>query len=123
MVGVTNTVIDMAAYLLFTRVFGVFYLLANILAFIISSTNSYFLNRIFTFKSSQNKKMEYSLFLTILLIGLGLAEIILYFCVSQLGASDIIAKCTAIIIVLFWNFFGSKFFVFKVKKGLKIFSQ
>ncbi len=116
-VGLLNTAIDTFAYIFFTRVLGIFYLLANIFAFMISSTNSYFLNRVFTFKSTHDKKkLEYGKFMSVLLVGLFLAEIVLFICVHFFGLDDIIGKLSAIAVVLFWNFFGSKFFVFKIKK-------
>lgn len=116
-VGVLNTAIDTLAYIFFTRIFGIFYLLANIFAFVISSTNSYYLNRIFTFKSAQDKKkLEYSKFISVLLVGLVIAEIVLFICVHFFNLNDIVGKLIAIAIVLFWNFFGSKFFVFKIRK-------
>lgn len=112
-VGVLNTGIDFLAYLFFTRIVGVFYLLANIFAFMVSSTNSYFLNRIFTFQSNHNKKrLEYGKFMSVLIFGLALAEIVLFLCVNFFGTNDIYGKAFAIGVVLFWNFFGSKFFVF-----------
>lgn len=116
-VGLLNTGIDMLAYLFFTRILGVFYLIANILAFMISSTNSYFLNRTFTFKSKHDKKaLEYSKFMSVLLFGLVLAEIVLFISVHFFETNDVLGKIFAIGIVLFWNFFGSKFLVFRIKK-------
>lgn len=123
MVGVANTAIDLAAYFLFTRVFGVYFLIANILAFAISATNSYILNRRFTFKSANPKKhLEFTAFIVILLIGLGIAESILYL-VVQLGFSDIIGKLASVAVVMFWNFFGSKFLVFEFKKAWQIWKR
>lgn len=118
-VGLANTAIDMLAYLFFTRILGVYYLIANILAFMISSTNSYFLNRTFTFKSKHDKKaLEYSKFMSVLLFGLVLAETVLFISVRFFETGDVVGKVIAICTVLFWNFFGSKFFVFRVKKAL-----
>jgi len=122
-VGVTNTAIDLLTYLFFTRVLGVFYLIANVFAFVLSVTNSYFLNRKFTFKSKQNKKMEYSLFVMVMASGLVLAEIILFTSVEFFAATDITGKIVAIVIGVFYNFFVSKRFVFKIRKVPKIFER
>lgn len=121
LVGVANTTIDIGFYLFFTRVFGIFYLVANILAFLIAVTNSYFLNRRFTFKSKQNKKLEYSLFVVVQIVGLLIAELILYVSVTSFGWIDIHGKLVAVVIVIFWNFIASKNFVFKIRKKPKIF--
>ncbi len=118
-VGVTNTGVDFAAFLLFTRIFDFHYLVANIFAFCISVTNSYLLNRAFTFKSKQSKKTEYASFFAVMVVGLVLAELILSFGVEVLGLGDLYAKAMAIAVVMFWNFFGSKHFAFKVKKDPK----
>lgn len=116
-VGLINTLIDIVAYYIFTRVFGIFYLIANILAFLASSTNSYFLNRFFTFQSNHHsKKIEYTKFMSVLVSGLILAEIILFTAVNIFHFNDLIGKGIAIAIVLFWNFFGSKILVFTIRK-------
>ncbi len=117
-VGVINTAIDTLTYYFFTRFLNVFYLTANVFAFIISTANSYYLNRNFTFQSvHEKKKLEYGKFIGIQLVGLAITEVILYLFVTYFGQEhDIIGKLSAVVVVLFWNFFGSKFFVFKIKK-------
>lgn len=117
MVGVTNTGVDFAAFLLFTQVFTFHYLIANVLAFLISVTNSYLLNRAFTFKSKQSKKTEYLSFFAVMIVGLLFAELILSFGVEILELPVIYVKAGAIAVVMFWNFFGSKYFAFKIKKA------
>jgi len=117
MVGVTNTGVDFAIFLLLTRILDFHYLIANVFAFLISVTNSYLLNRIFTFKSKQAKKMEYLTFFSVMIVGLLLAELILSFCVEILHLEDFYGKIAATAVVMFWNFFGSKHFAFKIRKA------
>jgi putative flippase GtrA len=115
-VGVLNTAVDFGIYYLATRFFGVFYLLANVLAFMFSATNSYVLNRIFTFKSKGGKKAEYLRFMLVLCSGLLISESMLAVFSGLFGLNDLFVKAAAIGVVLFWNFFGSKFFAFRIKE-------
>ncbi len=59
MVGVSNTVVSLATYYLFTF-FGVHYLIANALGFVTGTLNAYYWNSKFVFKEeakeSGNKK-------------------------------------------------------------------
>ena len=49
MVGVSNTVVSLATYYLFTF-FGVYYLIANALGFVTGTLNAYYWNSKFVFK-------------------------------------------------------------------------
>lgn len=115
MVGVCNTVLDFLSYILLTRVFGIFYLLANVFSFIISSTNSYFLNRHFTFKGrGEKKKKEYLKFMGVMLVGLALGQGVLFVSVHFLGLNDLFGKVIGVVVGIFWNYFGSKRVVFAI---------
>lgn len=113
LVGGLNTVLDTVLYILLTRVFLLHYLLANVISFVASATNSFFLNRKFTFKVKEKKKYDYTKFLFVALGGLLISESVLYVVVSLFELSDIYGKLLAIFFTVLWNFFGAKLFVFK----------
>ena len=113
-VGVTSTVIDWVIYLALTRVFGTFYLIAKVISFLVSVINSYVWNRRWTFRSTEPKKLhQFSKFLVVAAIGLGLNTLIMYIVVSKLLLHDIIGLVLATGIVMIWNFLANKFYTFK----------
>lgn len=64
LIGAFNTLVDFVGYLFFTRVLFWHYLLAAILAFVISASSSFLLNRYWTFKvTGLNFLKEYFKFL------------------------------------------------------------
>lgn len=114
LVGFLNTLID---YILFTAFFyllDIHYLYANAMSFTIAVTNSYLLNRRWTFRSDNpNWRAEAAKFLTVNIIGLGLSEIILFILVEHFQMYQLLAKAMAIVVVLFWNFTGTRFWAFR----------
>lgn len=89
--------------------------IANTCGFVVAASNNYFLNRRWTFKSSNHKVMkEYSFFLIISIIGLLLNNFII------VALSDVlfdlnfyISKVIAVLIVFLWNYFMNSYFTFR----------
>jgi len=112
-VGTISMFVDIGLYTLCTRLFGLHYLLANLISFIVALANSYMLNRKFTFGSTHKKVgVQFTKYLTVYMVGLGLSETFLFVFINKFGIYDLIAKPLVIGIVLIWNFIGSKFFIF-----------
>ena len=113
-VGFLSTIIDWGTYLLLTRYAATFYLTAKVLSFSVSVINSYVLNRRWTFRSTEPKRLhQFSKFLIVAVVGLGLNTLIMYVAVSCFEFSDLIGLVLATIIVVFWNFLANKFYTFK----------
>jgi putative flippase GtrA len=116
-VGVFNTLIDFIVFLALTRLFVFFgdhVLYANVISFTFAVSNSYILNRRWTFKSSEaGLTRQYIRFFVINLTGLGVNTGLLYIFVYQVHLYDVFGKILAIGITLFWNFFLNKWLVFK----------
>jgi len=90
---------------------------ANAIGFSSAATTNYFLNRIWTFESTNPEIMlEYGEFLLISLIGLLLNTLILYLVVSKLKINFYIAKIFAIGMVTVWNFFANVLFTFNPER-------
>lgn len=89
--------------------------ISNSIGFTIAATSNYILNRIWTFKSSDpHIAVEYSEFLVISLIGLGINNLILWLIVSRLKWNFYLAKLVAIGVVTIWNFLANYFITFAV---------
>lgn len=113
-VGLGNAVIDFSIYLTLTRVFNLYFVLANIGAFIVAVTSSFLINKKWTFHDSGGEHTKkYIKFIVTNLIGLGINTTLLYCFVTYLGLFDVLAKIMAIVLTTFWNFSTSKYWTFK----------
>jgi len=113
-VGFSSTVIDWSIYLGLTRFFGFYYILAKVLSFIVAIINSYTWNRRWTFRSNEPRKMQqFTKFLVVAGVGLGLNTLIMAIVVEKLHLSDIYGLALATALVTFWNFTINKLWVFK----------
>jgi putative flippase GtrA len=87
--------------------------IANAIGFSTAATTNYFLNRIWTFKSTNPEVMvEFSEFFAISMIGLGINTLILWILVSKFKMNFYVAKIFAIAVVTVWNFLANAFFTF-----------
>lgn len=113
LVGVLNTLIDFGVYLFFSRLIGLYFLLANFISVIVAMTFSFFLNKYWTFANREKKiKSQYLKFALVNLVYFLLYNLIFFSLVNYLHVYDLLAKVGAIIIGLFWNFLANKFWTF-----------
>lgn len=112
-VGFSGLLVDYAFTYLFKEIFKVQKYVANSIGFTIAASSNYVFNRIWTFESG-NKEIitEYSSFLIISLIGLGLNNLILWLIVSRFKINFYVAKFFAICVVTLWNFLANYFITF-----------
>lgn len=125
-VGATNTLIDFAILNLLVQLLHLPLLLSNTISFSVAVINSYLLNKYWTFQDKKPLYLkQFSLFLVISLVGLGLSNLILHF-----GSRAIVflwpdltftsqynfAKVISAIIVLVWNFSAYRYWVFYDRK-------
>ncbi|MDD5489524.1 MAG: GtrA family protein [Candidatus Moranbacteria bacterium] len=110
--GGIATVTDVGLLFVLTHIFHVYYLLAAAVSFAAGISVNYTLNTIMVFKSSGKMKREFSIFVMIGIGGLLWTEVILWLLVDKLDIYVMFAKAVAIVLVLQWNFFMRKKFVF-----------
>ena len=102
-------------------------LLANAIGFTLAATSNYFLNRVWTWKStSKEVGIEYAKFFVVSLIGLGLNSLIVLllkdtsivprFVETTLDWDFWVAKVIATAVVMVWNFVANNFFTFRQKR-------
>lgn len=118
-VGLTNASIDFLSYVVATRFFHIYFLLANVISFAIAVSWSFFWNRRWTFRNTITDpvtlKKQYSKFFFINIVGLAIQTLLLYWLVQHWHFNDLIVKAATIIVVAFWNFSLSKLWVFRVR--------
>lgn len=115
LVGVLNTAIDIGSFTLLYRVAGLRPLLANGLAFLIAVSNSYWLNRRWTFRESREVKglAAYGRFVLLNIGGLIISSLTLALLAGLMAPE--LAKVIASILTLLWNYTSSRYFIFKNK--------
>lgn len=114
MVGVVNTLTSATVYILLTRLVSVTPLVANALAFVIAVSVSFLLNKNWTFRDQQRAyAKQYSRFFLISLVGLGLSEMIIFVMHTRFGIHDLASFFTAVLLVMFWNFFANRWWTFR----------
>jgi len=112
-VGLSGLFVDYAFTYLFKEIFKVQKYISNSIGFTIAASSNYVLNRIWTFESENpDIAVEYTEFLVISLIGLGLNNLILWFIVSKFKLNFYLAKFFAICVVTLWNFLANFFITF-----------
>ena len=113
-VGILNTAIDIGFFYILTNYAHLHYIFASTISFTLGIINSYIWNRIWTFKSSDRTiTKEFLRFALVSVIGLVLNTLFLGMFVEFMGLPNLIGKIFATFLVLVWNFFMSKFWVFK----------
>jgi len=112
-VGASGVIIDFGFTYLFKEFFKIQKYLANAIGFTIAASSNYVFNRIWTFHSLNPEiGLEYSKFLFISLIGLGINTLILWMLVSKFNKNFYVSKLFAIAVVTVWNFFINLIFTF-----------
>ncbi len=112
-VGFSGLLVDYAFTYIFKEWLKVQKYVANSIGFTIAASSNYLLNRVWTFESDNpDIAMEYSEFLIISIIGLGLNNLILWLIVKRFKTNFYLAKFFAIIVVTLWNFLANFFITF-----------
>jgi putative flippase GtrA len=87
--------------------------IANSIGFTIAASSNYILNRTWTFRSNDpDIASEYTEFLVISLVGLGIANLIVWLIHSRLKQNFYLSKLFAIGMVTIWNFFANYYITF-----------
>jgi putative flippase GtrA len=114
--GGIATVTDVSLLFVLVHILDVHYLFAAAASFTAGIVVNYTLNTILVFKSSGEIKKEFPIFVLIGLGGLTWTEIIMWILVDKLNFLVMVAKLITIILVLQWNFFMRKRFVFTLER-------
>ena len=112
-VGVTNTLVDLALFLVFYLVFGWHLLAANSLAYAAAVVNSYLLNKAWTFEGRARAgggPSRFLLFLAFNLAGLLMANMVIW--VAAHAVPVVVAKLLATGIVMVWTYITNARFVY-----------
>ncbi len=112
--GVLTTIVNFITYFLFQRVFGINYLISNIIAWFVSVLFAYITNRIWVFESKDDNIIkEALLFYGGRVFSGAIDTALMYVLISILMTGDLFAKIVVQVVVTILNYVFSKFLVFK----------
>ena len=112
MVGVLNTLVNWVIFFILNAL-GMYYILANIIAYILGTVNSYLWNTLWVFKYKDKASTETTIkFIILNLIGLGLNTGILYVLVDLCNLNKFIGLVITTGIVMIINYVVNKLWVF-----------
>ena len=112
-VGFSGVFIDFGVTYLFKEKAKVQKYVSNAIGFTAAATSNYFFNRVWTFQSENPQILvEYSQFMIISLIALGINTLILWLIVSRLKWNFYFSKLIAIGVVTIWNFVANAYITF-----------
>ncbi len=120
-VGGIAAVVNIGSLYVFTEVAHLYYLLSNVLGFILGLVTNYILSKILVFAKEEkfNKVIEFTIYAIIGVVGLGLDTLFLWLFTSM-GLYYILSKIISTALVFIWNFGARKVLYViagKIKKG------
>lgn len=112
-IGIIATLISYSVFVISIRLLSLHYIIANILAFLLSIIFSYNLNKHWSFGVTTQQKSHIIQYLTLYLTSLVVGTIILHITIDSFGIIPEIAFIISLFFTTTINFIGTKFFVFK----------
>lgn len=119
-VGITNTLVDFIIFIIFINVFHLNDLVSQTISYGCGVLNSFFMNKLWTFKEHKTKESSINQFgkfvltnaisLTVSLVGLGLLN-------STMGINVYISKVIVTLFLQIFNYTVYRFIVFKHDKS------
>lgn len=113
-VGVANTLLTFAVYTLLLKVFGVWYLAASAIGFVVGTINSFLLNRRWTFRGHVADALTPVRWTVVQCCGLAVNEGLLYVFVHQAQVDKLLAQAFATAVVTVSTFFANRAWTFRM---------
>lgn len=114
-VGIINTIINLIIFNILIY-FGMNYIVANSIGFIVGMVNSYMWNNIWVFKAKSKSPKTIIKFIIVNLIVLGINNLLLFILVKEFGLNKTVAQIMVLVITTLVNFLGNRFWTFKEKR-------
>ncbi|WP_033126824.1 MULTISPECIES: GtrA family protein [Eubacteriales] len=109
LVGFLCFFIDYGIMVFLTEIVNINYLISSGISFTVSVIVNYILSLTFVFDTKEgNKIKEFVIFIILSVIGLGINQVLMWFCVDVLGIFYMISKIGATAVVMVYNFITRK---------------
>ncbi|MCK9218590.1 MAG: GtrA family protein [Bacteroidales bacterium] len=113
LVGFSGVFVDFGTTFICKEVFKIQKYVSNTCGFVLAATSNYFMNRIWTFHSTNpNIMLEFTRFFIIALIGLGINLMIIWIMNGKFKVNFYLSKLGATVIVTLWNFLINAYYTF-----------
>ncbi len=112
-VGISNTLITFAVYTLLLKVFGVWYIAASAIGFVVGAINGFLLNRRWTFAGHVGDSLTPVRWAVVQTAGLGLNLGLLYLLVHDAGLDKLVAQALATVAVTVSTFLVNRAWTFR----------
>jgi putative flippase GtrA len=112
-VGISNTLITFIVYTILLKVFGVWYIAASAIGFVVGATNGFLLNRRWTFADHVGDSLTPVRWGIVQTAGLGLNLGLLYLLVHDAGVDELIAQALATVVVTVSTFLVNRAWTFR----------
>jgi putative flippase GtrA len=113
-VGVSNTVLTLVVYTVLLKVFGVWYLAASGIGFVVGAVNGFLLNRRWTFREHVGDALTPVRWGIVQTCGLAVDEALLYLFVHDAHLDKLLAQVCATAVVTVSTFFVNRAWTFRV---------
>jgi putative flippase GtrA len=113
-VGVSNTLLTFVVYTVLLKVFGVWYLAASAIGFVVGATNGFLLNRRWTFSGHVGDALTPVRWAIVQGCGLALNEGLLYLGVAVAGVDKLTAQALSIAVVTTTTFLANRAWTFRM---------
>jgi putative flippase GtrA len=113
-VGVSNTLLTFVIYTLLLKVFGVWYLAASAIGFVVGAVNGFLLNRRWTFAGHVGDSLTPVRWGVVQGCGLALNLALLYLFVDDAGIEKLLSQAFATVIVTVLTFLVNRAWTFRM---------
>jgi putative flippase GtrA len=117
-VGVSNTALTFIVYTLLLKVFGVWYLAASAIGFMVGATNGFIFNRRWTFADHVGDSLTPVRWAIVQGAGLGINELLLYLFVDSAHVDKLLAQAFATSVVTVTTFLVNRAWTFRSAPSL-----
>lgn len=113
--GGTATAINLGVIFLLTHVLGLWYLTSSVIAFMVAFFVSFTLQKFWTFEDASRSRLrsQASLYLIVILIGLGINTTLIYTLVEYAQLHYLVAQLISGVLIAVMNYFSYKHLVFR----------
>ncbi len=113
-VGVSNTLLTFATYTLLLKVFGVWYLAASAIGFLVGAVNGFLWNRRWTFREHVGDALTPVRWFVVQGCGLALNLGLVYVFVHDAALDKLVGQACATVVVTVLTFFANRAWTFRM---------
>lgn len=113
-IGGSAAVVNLGVFALCDKIFGIFYIISGLIAFVIATYWNFILARKVVFKATNHSKLKEGVLIYLVsALGAFIDIVVLYVCVGLVGLDSLLAKIIAIGVAFVFNFSLRNFVIYK----------